>query len=102
MELVEALLGEVLSRVRKNQVVVTDTTLHFLPPRVKDRGVDKSHTRDVGIGFGGYIESTGAGSFDHRKAFRGLAQTRAIDVHNMQRSTGDGRGGDYFTHGFDR
>src|SRR2546423_1526108 len=92
VEFVEAFFGQVLSCVWKNQVTVTDASLPFLPSRVEDRRVDKSHTRDVWIRFGGYIESAGPRSFDHGKALRSLTQASAIDVDNVQRSAADGRG----------
>jgi hypothetical protein len=102
VEFVEAFLGEVLVGVRKNEVAVADTPMLFLSTRVKDRGVDKGHTRNVGIGFGRYVESACPGSFDHREALQGITQTGAIDVHDVERSACDGGRCDEFTHGFDR
>src|SRR5579862_5987816 len=101
MKFVETFFSKVLARVRKNQVAVADA-LPLLPTWVEDRRVDKSHPRNVGIGFGRYIQSAGAGSFNHGQALRRVAQTRAVDVHDVKRSARDGGSSDHFTHRLDR
>src|ERR1700685_1487556 len=101
MEFVEPFAGEVLARVWQNEVAVADALL-FLPAGVKDRRVDESHPRDVRIGFGGYVESAGAGSFDHGETFERIAQTRTVDVHDVERCACDGGCSDNFTYGLNR
>jgi hypothetical protein len=66
------------------------------------RGVDKGHSRDVGIGLCSHIEPASARSFDHGEALRRVAQARAVDVHDVQRRARDGGCSDHFAHRFNR
>ena len=98
MEFVEALFGEVLASVGKDQIAVVDA-LFFAPSGIENGGVDGRHAGDVGIGFGSDIEATGARTFDHRNALQRVAQAGAVHVNDVERCAGDGGGADDFLRG---
>ena len=100
VQFVEALFGEVLAGVGKNEIAVVDAEF-FTPSGIEERGIDGGHAGDVGIRFGGDVETAGAGSFDQRNAFERVAQAGAVDVNDVQRRAGDGGCPNDFFDGFD-
>src|SRR5580704_1962417 len=100
MQFIETGFGEVLAGVGQDEIVVVDAEF-FAPARIEERRVDGSHAGDIGISFGGDIETTGTGSFNHRKTFDGVARAGAIDMHDVERSSADRGGTDDLADGFD-
>ena len=47
------------------------------------------------------VEAAGARSFNHREAGERVAGAGAVDVHDVERSAGDGGGSDDFAERFD-
>ncbi len=100
MQFIEALFGQVLAGIGKNEIAVVDAQL-FAPAGIKQCGIDCGHAGDVRVSLCRNVEAASPGSFDQRNAIQGIAQASAVDVNDVQRGACDRGRTNHFLHRFD-